>query len=241
MEPNKFDNERINEGIKNFLKKEIEKYGNFRFSYLLLDKKNNKSNPLIISDYPEEWVKFYKENELHKIDPVIIAARKYVSPLSWDDDRILGIKMSDPKVFLLSKKYNIINGYTFILHDNNYLLATLNLYSDTITLTEFEEQVNQNKANIQMTLMITHEKIISLYNAEIFSKKNKTSFTFRENEIIYWAGEGKTYSEIAIILNVKEVTIKYHMRNITEKLGVLNAKHAIKLSIELGLIKKINR
>jgi LuxR family quorum-sensing system transcriptional regulator ExpR len=39
----------------------------------------------------------------------------------------------------------------------------------------------------------------------------------------------ETYQEIAIILDVKARTIKFHIGNIVKKMGVTNAKHAIRL------------
>lgn len=57
----------------------------------------------------------------------------------------------------------------------------------------------------------------------------------RENEILHWASMGKTYQEIAMILDIGISTVKYHMRNVVSKLGVSNAKHAIKLAAELHL------
>ena len=64
-------------------------------------------------------------------------------------------------------------------------------------------------------------------------------FSPRENEILYWASVGKTYSEVSIILGIKRSTVKFHIGNVVRKLGVLNAKHAIRLGIELKLIKPI--
>ncbi|HDL8001096.1 TPA: helix-turn-helix transcriptional regulator, partial [Yersinia enterocolitica] len=54
-----------------------------------------------------------------------------------------------------------------------------------------------------------------------------------------WASVGKTYAEISIILGIKRSTVKFHIGNVVRKLGVLNAKHAIRLGIELKLIKPI--
>jgi LuxR family quorum-sensing system transcriptional regulator ExpR len=50
---------------------------------------------------------------------------------------------------------------------------------------------------------------------------------------------GKSYQEIALILGVKLTTIKYHIGNAVKKLGVTNAKHAIRLGMELQLIRPV--
>jgi len=70
-------------------------------------------------------------------------------------------------------------------------------------------------------------------------KIDKEIFSKRENEIIYWASMGKTYQEIALILGIKLSTVKFHIGNAVKKLGVTNAKHAIRLGIELQLIRPV--
>ncbi len=58
--------------------------------------------------------------------------------------------------------------------------------------------------------------------------------------VLYWASLGKTYSEVAVILGIKPRTVKYHMHNIVDKLGVSNARHAIKLATEMKIIRPLN-
>lgn len=68
---------------------------------------------------------------------------------------------------------------------------------------------------------------------------NRNIFSHRENEIIYWVSVGKSYQEIAIITGVKLTTVKYHIANAVKKLGVNNAKHAIRLGVEMKLIRPV--
>ncbi len=102
--------------------------------------------------------------------------------------------------------------------------------------------IEEKKDTFQMLLIDAYEKIISLCREMIESKKqlnNKEIFSQRENEILYWASMGKTYLEVAIILGIKTSTVKFHIGNVVKKLGVLNAKHAIRLGVELQLIKPV--
>lgn len=242
---NFFDNESINEDIKNYIQRRIKAYGNIRYSYLLMNKKV-PLHPAIISNYPLDWVKKYKKNSYHLIDPVILTAKGKVAPFAWDDNSVINIKSTDSAVFNLAREYNIVNGYTFVLHDNNNNMATLNVSSGDDDSIFFDESIEVNKEKIQMLLIFIHDKMLGLYNKShhenntLNKKENKIEiFSPRENEILYWASVGKTYSEIAIILGIKKSTVKFHIGNIVRKLGVLNAKHAIRLGIELQLIKPI--
>ncbi|MGE4799073.1 LuxR family transcriptional regulator YenR [Yersinia hibernica] len=239
-----FDNESINEDIKNYIQRRIKSYGDLRYSYLVMNKKT-PLHPTIISNYPQGWVKKYKKNSYHLIDPVILTAKDKVAPFAWDDNSVINKKSTDSAVFKLAREYNIVNGYTFVLHDNSYNMATLNISNGSDDSISFDESIEINKEKIQMLLILTHEKMLGLYqrNSDKNEKRNlkieRDIFSPRENEILYWASMGKTYAEISIILGIKRSTVKFHIGNVVRKLGVLNAKHAIRLGIELKLIKPI--
>ncbi|OWF83147.1 LuxR family transcriptional regulator, partial [Yersinia frederiksenii] len=63
----------------------------------------------------------------HLIDPVILTAKDKVAPFAWDDNSVINKKSTDSAVFKLAREYNIINGYTFVLHDNSNNMATLSI------------------------------------------------------------------------------------------------------------------
>lgn len=239
-----FDNESINEDIRNYIQRRIKSYGDLRYSYLVMNKKT-PLHPTIISNYPLDWVKKYKKNSYHLIDPVILTAKDKVAPFAWDDNSVINKKSTDSAVFKLAREYNIINGYTFVLHDNSNNMATLSISNGSDDSIYFDESIETNKEKIQMLLIFTHEKMLGLYhnstekNESGSNKIERDIFSPRENEILYWASVGKTYSEISIILGIKRSTVKFHIGNVVRKLGVLNAKHAIRLGIELKLIKSI--
>ncbi len=64
---------------------------------------------------------------------------------------------------------------------------------------------------------------------ESFQEKKLKELSARENNVITLLSEGKSYAVIGEELNVSLNTIKYHIRNIYEKLHVKNKVEAIKL------------
>ncbi|MCU5775583.1 LuxR family transcriptional regulator [Erwiniaceae bacterium BAC15a-03b] len=235
------NDEDINSTVNEYLNRQLELHGNLKYAYMIMNKKN-PSEVVIISNYPRQWVDTYLENNYQHIDPVILTAINKISPFSWDDNQVVNSRLKFSRIFNLSKQYNIVNGYTFVLHDNNHNLAMLSLMFDEHDSSSIEEVIKSNKNKLQMLLIEVHEKIIMLYKDLIESEKNKAVtkkeiFSQRENEILYWASIGKTYPEIAVILGIKISTVKFHIGNVVKKLGVLNAKHAIRLGVELQLIQ----
>ena len=59
----------------------------------------------------------------------------------------------------------------------------------------------------------------------------------REAEVLFWTGKGHTAQEVAQILTISELTVKKHLQNGYQKLGIKNRTLAITTSLErLGLL-----
>lgn len=60
------------------------------------------------------------------------------------------------------------------------------------------------------------------------------TLTQRETEILSHLIEGKTNKEIARELDLQEITVKIHVRNIYRKIGAQNRAQAVKITLESG-------
>lgn len=238
-----FNNEKINNEIKVYLTDELLKFGDFRYAYTIM-RKSNPNDFTAISNYPDQWAEIYIENSYQYIDPVMISSLNNIAPFTWSENLLIKEGINLKKVFDISKKYNIVNGFTVIVHDTTNNIATLNILIDDINKETLEAHLVSNRAQLQMLLIDTHAKLLSRYKEENdkINRKNdqaKKLLSTRENEILYWASMGKTYPEISALLGVTTSTIKFHMGNAVKKLGVFNSKQAIRLGIELQLIKPV--
>ena len=237
-----FNNIAINSSIKTHLEKRLAKYKNFHYAYAIMSK-NNPSNFSIISNR-QQWFDVYLENNFQFIDPILMTALDRITPFAWDENIMLSQGIKVPKIFDIAKNHNIINGYTFVLHDQYNNLVVLSMMMDEKCDSNIDEFIALNKNHLQMILISTHEKLTSLYKEQEstseFEKMNaKDLLSKRENEVIYWASVGKSYQEIALILDIKTTTVKYHIGNTVKKLGVTNAKHAIRMGVELQIIRPL--
>ena len=59
------------------------------------------------------------------------------------------------------------------------------------------------------------------------SLKHLGPLTEREVECLRWAAEGKTNAEIAIIVGISENTVRYHFKNVFDRLGVRSRTQAV--------------
>ncbi len=233
------------ETLRDYINRKLVVYGSPKYTYMVINKKN-PADIFIISNYPNEWIDLYIGNNYQHIDPVVLTAFRRCSPFSWDENITVLSDIKSSKLFSLSKKHNIVNGFTFVLHDPMNNVAMLSLMMENNADKELEANIACNLEKVQMMLIETHEKMLMLTQNTLStstrignSAAGKTILSPRENEVLHWASMGKTYQEVALITGITTRTVKYHMGNVVKKLGVINAKQAIRLGVELELIKPV--
>lgn len=236
MKNNFFIDVKKNRKIKNYLKNNLASYSGINYVYAVMNKANTV-NIIIISDLPEHLVNNYLKNKNQNIDPVIICALNRVTPFSWDENLKVRSQCSVKSIFLPVKPYKIVSGYAFVLHDYKNNLAILSLYIDKYLMNEVSDQINKRKNELHGLLITTHEMLLHSYQVR---KTTTNKLTARENEVLYMCTTGKIYSEISDLLHISVRTVKFHMANITRKIGAKNAAHAITLARELNIITRIS-
>lgn len=61
-----------------------------------------------------------------------------------------------------------------------------------------------------------------------------STLSMREREILGYLIEGMTNKEIARLLDLQEITIKIHLRNVYRKIGAVNRAQAVRISMSSG-------
>lgn len=238
------DNNALSSTLRDYIERKLQPYGLPEYAYTVLSKKD-PSKVLIITSYPSEWEKVYRDNHFHQIDPVILAAFRRISPFSWDENITLMNEIRVSKIFTLSKQFNVVNGFTFVLHDHLNNVALLSLIIQKQERVELEQTIRgKGMGQLQLALIEIHEQMMKLLQTRTSKSpqgmkpmgESNPIFTPKENEVLYWASMGKTYTEIAKIMGITFHTVKFHMGNLVKKMNVSNARQAIRLGVELNLI-----
>lgn len=168
-------NQIITETLRDYIDRKLSQFGSPEYAYTVVNKKN-PSKLLIISSYPDEWVNLYIANNLQHIDPVILTAFKRTSPFVWDENITLMSDLKVSKIFSLSKKYNIANGYTFVLHDHLNNLALLSLIIDS------------NRKRIWKSSSLQRKATYRCYSLRLMSKCIGSCSQFRKIRMVQrWA------------------------------------------------------
>ncbi len=85
-------------------------------------------------------------------------------------------------------------------------------------------------------LSILSLRFMAAYNDRGSSPDGLVHLTRREIQCLKWAAKGKTDSEIAEIVKISMPTVRFHMRNAADKMGVVGRPQAVHRASVLGYV-----
>ena len=94
------------------------------------------------------------------------------------------------------------------------------------------------KAGEGRTLKEFDQIVAHLLKNRDLSATRRPSLTGREVEILQWIAEGRTSREIGEELFISENTVKNHVRNILDKLGMRSRHDAVRYAEQAGLVRR---
>lgn len=164
------ENQTITETLREYIDRKLSSFGRIEYAYTVISKKN-PSDVLIISTYPDEWVELYRTNNFQLTDPVILTAFRRTSPFIWDENITLMSDLKFTKIFSLAKHYNIVNGFTFVLHDHMNNLALLSVIIANNEQGELEARLTSERGAMQILLIDINEQMYRLIGASSSSRQ----------------------------------------------------------------------
>lgn len=197
-----------------------------------------KANHGAMQNYPDEWIKHYTHKKYKEIDPVLQFCFKTNNIFSWDqlvsnkelaqDEKILMQEAQDAK---------LLNGLAVPIHGLNGELTAIGLASKNGGIDLNKDMLCKVRAiSIQFHMAYLEKEAITFNTYPLKSHRKHIILSEREREILLWMSEGKSDSVIADILGISYATVRYHMNNIFQKLGVNERTLAVVKAIRLGLI-----
>ena len=114
-----------------------------------------------------------------------------------------------------------------------YLLKNLNAE-------EFLESLDGlQRGEVAMTHKTVSQMVTALANEEQRKARNlgQAQLTARETELLQFVAEGMSNREIAESMHISKNTVKYHMKNILQKMNLQNRAEAAAYAVRKGLVK----
>lgn len=180
------------------------------------------------TSYPETWMKHYNDNDYFRVDPVVKRCMTSQKPFFWSDlaDNP-GLHGASLKVMKEAEDAGLRDGIAIPLRGEPGEIVCIGC-------------ARQESAKGKNYELLSDVYMLCVYFHETFRCKLKrpieTKITDRENDILYWAAEGKTDDEISLILNISSNTVRFHWKNIFKKLDAKGRIYAVTKAIRLQLI-----
>ena len=189
-------------------------------------------SPFVRTNYPNGWVSHYLLNDYIRIDPVVAHAFKTEAPFCWSalvlDRAQLGMMQTAVQMGLG------LSGFSVPHRDKMGRLSLLSFNAQMPqggeTWVPYLEAQGQALRDLAEDL---HFKALS----EIFTASGDLpQLSPREYECLKWTSEGKTHTEIAIILNLSEHTVRSYLKVARIKLDSVSRAQAVAKASAIGLI-----
>lgn len=189
------------------------------------------SSPRIemMNNYPEPWQNQYGSRNYVEIDPTVIHGMHSMRPVVWSEDLFINAR----PLWEDARSFGLKHGWA---------QSTLSMpgVSGMMTLARSTKEIDQKelvrKSNLLVWLtQIAHQGLQELFLPEMVPEMS-VRLTNRETEILRWTADGKTSSEVSMILGIVERTVNFHLNNVMAKLNVINKTAAVVKAIQLGLI-----
>ena len=185
----------------------------------------------IFSTYPNDWLEHYQTQEYHLTDPVFRKGYTASAPFLWADlSKTPELSAEAQKVMNEAQDAKLYNGIGIPIRGTFFETAGFGIAS-----TEKDIETNANTLCVLHFLSMQFHTVVTSHLSKI-EKDKLVKLTKREQDILLWAAEGKSDSIIAEILGIRHPTVRFHFKNIFEKLEANERTLAVVKAIRLGLI-----
>jgi LuxR family quorum-sensing system transcriptional regulator CciR len=203
--------------------------------------------PILVSNYPKDFLRRYSQERHHEIDPVLILAREGLTPMVWEDV-VSRMRLSEEQKLLNIERqhaglYNEVTcpvhgpfGQTFALrfaHSQPGACDHTHLSALQVLAIHFYYAF----ARACETYTEPASSPVGLADAPQIGMSGACNLTLRERECLLWTARGKSASSISIILGLSENTVNFYVKNAMRKLGTTNRVVAVVLAVRSGLIQ----
>jgi len=181
------------------------------------------------TNYPEAWVSDYIEKQYFFIDPVAKMVLNNESPFYWSEK--VDTSTLQPEAFAMMEEaasHGVIDGIGLSYKKSHGFLTTLTVSTDT--------PLDHYDKTILAQFYLLGEVLVACYDKYNHEHSSPITLTDKEKVIVTHAVIGKTDPEIAQLMDISVNTVRFHWKNIFQKLDSYSRVYAIIRAVNLELI-----
>jgi LuxR family quorum sensing-dependent transcriptional regulator len=184
---------------------------------------------LILSGWPEAWLRHYIEANLIHQDPVIRKVRQETLPFLWSEAHYAPDDKAALRVMHDAKEFGLAEGLAVPVHRHDGFQAIV-----TFGTSHAADLGARHKAALHLLGMYAHNSIVSTREAK--TKGSRKRLAPREVECLKWTAAGKSTWDISEILGLSERTVRQYIDSASAKLGAVNRPQAVAEALRHFLI-----
>jgi DNA-binding CsgD family transcriptional regulator len=192
------------------------------YAPLCLQKSEDANLLSAICTYSAEWQVRYFKKEYAQIDPVL--------PFDWNE-----LPRDDPAArafFDDAADHNVGRNGLAIPVRNRKGVRSLVCFTSNHSDDGWAEYKSRNIMKLQPMAVL----IDSAARINFKLTPDPIELSKREEQCLIWAARGKTYHEIARILNLSFASVKTYLDTARHKLSCINLTHAVAVAIATGVV-----
>jgi DNA-binding CsgD family transcriptional regulator len=210
----------------------IAEHDEFEFVtfYLINGLNLNIDNLFVRTNYPSAWVSHYLLNNLVRVDPILRESAVASKAFNWAKVKLTE---SDHHFMQQATQFGVgPSGYSIPVTDSVGRRSVLSI-STHLPADEWSAFLADQCARLCLLAQDLHSKGVS----EATEQKGAAPLLApREHECLRWTAEGKSYTEIAMILGLSEHTVRSYLKAARNKLTSVTLAQAVAKATHLGLL-----
>jgi DNA-binding HTH domain-containing proteins len=198
---------------------------------LAYDRWSSVQDGMLVHDYPDEWAKVYVGFDLRGADPIRRAGERSMTGFAWRRQlaSLITLTQGDHQMLMVGRENGIGDGFTVPRHLPGEASGSC---SFVVGPEKHLPGEMFHVAEIIGAFALARARHIS----GVAPPKSRPVLSERQRECVLWSARGKTASEIAIILGIREVTVIRHLKIARERYDVHCRQALILCALFDGLI-----
>lgn len=176
--------------------------------------------------YPEEWLTMYADGGFAGKDPVLLYNQDSSKAFFWSDSLRAYSESEHRGLMNDATEFGLRYGVSSVVKSPEKGVASIFSFSG--------ERNSFTERHLKLLDMVTphvHQALLRLTGG----LNPSHGLSVRELEVLGLMKRGISHREVSGSLNISLRTVKYHVRNIKDKLDAANKAHAIAIAAGIGL------
>ncbi|HSW12195.1 MAG TPA: LuxR family transcriptional regulator [Solimonas sp.] len=188
---------------------------------------------LVITDYPRRFQQYFDEQRAIEFDPIVMHALTTIGAFRWD-----GKYRTDRELALQRECIACGMEFGFSCSDRGPEGSQLLLcFCGSKPIAPEADDWDRTASASVMLASVAHRTFIRIARRSAAPPlPGKSRLTVAELQALQMTAAAMTAKEVAAVLGVQPVTVRYYLARAAEKLGVASGREAVARALEDGLV-----